>query len=70
MKLLVESDRNANGKAAAVAGAQLIRDAIAAKGFANVIVATGASQFEMLGQLIHERVNYAMAYLSTSRGKC
>lgn len=42
------------GAAAAKQGAQLIREAIAARGHANIIVATGASQFEMLDALIRE----------------
>jgi hypothetical protein len=37
-----------NGVVAAHYGAQLIINAIAEKGYAHVILATGASQFEML----------------------
>jgi glucosamine-6-phosphate deaminase len=40
------------GQQAATDGATIIRDAIRARGSANIIVATGASQFEMLSQLI------------------
>src|SRR5215211_1179969 len=39
------------GQRAAEHGAKIIKDAIARNGFANVIVATGASQFEMLAVL-------------------
>ena len=42
-------DKAQMGKAAAAAGAEHIRRAIADRGAANIIVATGASQFEMLG---------------------
>jgi glucosamine-6-phosphate deaminase len=42
------------GAAAAAHGAGLLREAIAAQGFANMIVATGASQFEMLAALVKE----------------
>jgi glucosamine-6-phosphate deaminase len=42
------------GKAAAAEGAALIRQALAARGEANIIVATGASQFEMLESLTAE----------------
>lgn len=42
------------GKRAADAGAELIRKAVRENGFANVIVATGASQFEMLGELVKQ----------------
>jgi glucosamine-6-phosphate deaminase len=47
-------DKQQAGKQAAALGAKLIRAAINKKGFANIIVATGASQFEMLSHLIHE----------------
>lgn len=40
------------GAAAAAQGAALIREALAQKGRANLIVATGASQFEMLATLV------------------
>ena len=39
---------------AAAAGAQLIRQALADRGSANIIVATGASQLQMLERLIQE----------------
>ena len=42
-------------KAAAAAGAKLIREAITVRGDANIIVATGASQFEMLAALAGKR---------------
>lgn len=45
-------DKAELGKAAAAAGAKVVREAIAARGAANIIVATGASQFEMLTQLV------------------
>ena len=43
------------GKAAGSAAAKLIRDAIETNGAANIILATGASQFETLNQLISEK---------------
>jgi glucosamine-6-phosphate deaminase len=42
------------GRAAAAEGAELIRRALADRGEANIIVATGASQFEMLEALTDE----------------
>ena len=42
------------GKAAGAKTAQLIRDAIASNGSANIILATGTSQFETLQQLVSE----------------
>jgi glucosamine-6-phosphate deaminase len=54
MDIKIMPDKAQMGKAAAAAGAEHIRRAIADRGEANIIVATGASQFEMLGQLIEE----------------
>jgi len=42
------------GAAAAVHGAAKIREAISERGEANIVVATGASQFEMFAQLVME----------------
>ncbi len=47
----IAPDKSTCGQRAAVAGAHLIRAAIAARGHAHIIVATGASQFEMLSHL-------------------
>lgn len=54
MKLHLHSDKASLGKAAADLGARAIRSAIAANGRANIIVATGASQFEILDALVQE----------------
>ncbi len=54
MDIKIMPDKAQMGKAAAAAGAEHIRRAIADRGAANIIVATGASQFEMLGQLVQE----------------
>jgi len=43
------------GKAAGISAGGLIREAIAEKGTANIILATGASQFETLNQLIKDK---------------
>lgn len=43
------------GKAAGVQAAQLIRETIKKNGTANIILATGTSQFETLNQLISEK---------------
>lgn len=42
------------GQAAATQGAEVLREALAKKGRANLIVATGASQFETLKHLVKE----------------
>ena len=52
MKIVLRKDKHELGRVAAQAGARLIRDAVAARGEAKIIVATGASQFEMLTALI------------------
>lgn len=52
MKWRVFDDKQQMGSEAASHGAELIRKAIADRGEANLIVATGASQFEMLESLV------------------
>lgn len=52
MKVVVSKNKQELGKKAAEHGADLIRKAIRKNGLANIIVATGASQFEMLSSLI------------------
>ena len=54
MDVKIMPDKAQMGKAAASAGAEHIRRAIAERGDANIIVATGASQFEMLGELVQQ----------------
>lgn len=44
-------------------GANLIREAIADKGFANIILATGTSQFETLEQLVSEDIDWSKVSL-------
>src|SRR6266550_1101594 len=53
MKILVSDNKVHNGQRAAHDGVELIRRAIAQRGEANIILATGASQFEMLAELTH-----------------
>src|SRR5688572_12149215 len=52
MRIHIEDNKLATGAAAADEGAARIRAAIAARGAANVVLATGASQFEMLDALV------------------
>ena len=54
-KVTICPDKNELGRQAAACGAQYIRKALADKGTANVIIATGASQFEMLSCLKDEK---------------
>lgn len=46
------ADKNDGAAEAARVGARAIREAIAARGAARIVVATGASQFELLGHLV------------------
>ena len=55
MDVQILKDKNELGLVAAKLGAEKIRAAIAANGRANVILATGASQFEMLAALLLEK---------------
>lgn len=48
MNIVISPTKDALGRSAALLGAGLIREAIREQGQATVIVATGASQFEML----------------------
>jgi glucosamine-6-phosphate deaminase len=54
MKLYLFPEKTALGEAAAALGAQAIRAAIKTNGRANIVVATGASQFEMLDALVRQ----------------
>jgi glucosamine-6-phosphate deaminase len=51
MRIEIAADRPSMGKQAAEAGAELLRRQIEQRGSANIIVATGASQLEVLAAL-------------------
>ncbi len=55
MKIKIAQSPQELGRAAGSVAAQLIRDAIESNGIANIILATGASQFETVDQLIAEK---------------
>ena len=52
MHIVIKETKDAMGRAAAESAASAIHGAIAARGEARIIVATGASQFEILGHLV------------------
>src|SRR5437868_4274277 len=52
MKLNISESKTELGKRAAIDGAEMIRQTLAERGEANIIVATGASQFELLAELV------------------
>jgi glucosamine-6-phosphate deaminase len=54
MDIIIKKDGREVGKAAGHAAAASIRRSISEKGSANIILATGTSQFETLNQLISE----------------
>ena len=58
MEIIISDNKDNLGKKAAEKGAEIIRKAIGEKGLANIIVATGASQFEMLGYLVREEIDW------------
>lgn len=59
MKFIVAADPIAVGGLAGREAARLIKKAIAANGRANIILATGTSQFETLTQLIQEGIDWS-----------
>ena len=58
MEIIISDIKEELGKKAANRGAELICKAISEKGEANIIVATGASQFEMLNELVKENIDW------------
>jgi glucosamine-6-phosphate deaminase len=58
MEIIISNDAKEMGQQAALRGAAALRQAIAERGSANVIVATGASQFTMLEALVMEDVDW------------
>ena len=59
MKLHIKKDAAELGCAAAELTAKLLREAIEEKGFARLILSTGASQFETLQALVKEDVDWS-----------
>ena len=55
MKVIISETKEELGQSAGAYAAMLIRDTITAQGYANVILATGTSQFETLNQLVEEK---------------
>lgn len=58
MNVIIADSKVDLGKEAAIKGAALIQKAIKEKGESYVIVATGASQFEMLEELVKQKVDW------------
>jgi glucosamine-6-phosphate deaminase len=60
MEIIISDNKQELGKKAAQIGSELIEKAISEKGKANIIVATGASQFEMLAELVKKDIDWSM----------
>lgn len=58
LKIEVYENTEELGKAAAISVAEKLEGAIAEKGFANLILATGASQFQFLEHLQMQEINW------------
>ncbi len=59
MRIHIYDSKDEMGSAAASRAAGVLTDAIAARGEANLILATGASQFEMLSSLVAQDVDWS-----------
>lgn len=60
MITIISETKQELGKKAAQRGAGIIRKAIQKNGKANIIVATGVSQFEMLNELVKEEIDWSV----------
>lgn len=60
MEITISKNKKELGKVAADKGASLINEAIMLNGKANLILATGASQFEVLNELIKKDINWSL----------
>lgn len=60
METIISKNREVLGKEAAGKGAGFIREAIKSRGEAYIILATGASQFDMLRALVKEEVDWSV----------
>jgi len=64
MNIQIDDTRNESGARAAQDGAEFIRKALTQHGVASIILATGASQFDMLGSLVAEvNINWGSVHV-------
>ncbi|MCP5062663.1 MAG: glucosamine-6-phosphate deaminase [Ignavibacteriae bacterium] len=59
MEVIISESKQELGAKAASMGARLIQQSIDRNGNANIVVATGASQFEMLNELIKKDIDWS-----------
>ncbi|MBA2124144.1 glucosamine-6-phosphate deaminase [bacterium Unc6] len=58
MNIIIVKNKQELGKKAASVGTQIIKKAIKQRGYCNVILATGLSQFQVLENLLKEDINW------------
>jgi len=59
MEVIISESKQELGSKAATMGAHLIQQSIDQNGIANIVVATGASQFEMLNELVKKDIDWS-----------
>ncbi|WP_230391663.1 6-phosphogluconolactonase [Oceanispirochaeta sp. M2] len=59
MTICINENKETNGKEAALKGGLLIQKTLNEKGSARIILATGASQFEMISELIKADIDWS-----------
>ncbi|MGL1890519.1 MAG: glucosamine-6-phosphate deaminase [Spirochaetaceae bacterium] len=59
MNIFIDKNKKESGKAAATKGASLIKNIMSKKQHINIILATGASQFDMLENLIDKDLDWS-----------
>lgn len=59
MEIIISKNKEELGKVASKIGAEKINNAINNNGYANIILATGASQFEVLEHLVKENIDWS-----------
>ena len=60
MEIVISKNPEELGRRAAEKGSRLIGEAIKLRGEANIILATGASQFQMLSVLVKEKIDWSV----------
>ncbi len=60
MKVVISENKKVLGTRASAFSAKLIHETISQKGTANIVLATGSSQFELLESLIKEDINWSL----------
>ncbi len=60
MKIIISETKQELGRKAAQKGAEIIRQAILERGKATIIIPTGASQFEMLSELVKADIDWSV----------